>query len=57
MRSSRMTQTEGLIIPHFLREPNSIIVLYCFAVVYLLVFVNLSLEEAICIFPHLEKGA
>ena len=38
-----ITQTEALIIPHILREPNSIILIYLF------VFANLFLEEVICI--------
>ena len=45
----KITQTETLIIPHFLREPKSIIVLFAFP--------KLSLEEGICIFPHLAKKA
>ena len=39
-RLRQITQTEGLIIPHILREPNSIIVF---------VFANVFLEEVICI--------
>ena len=36
----RITQTEALIIPHILREPNSIIVLYLFFdLLFILLFI------------------
>ena len=42
-RLRQITQTEALIIPHILREPNSIIVLSFICIA------NLFLEEVICI--------
>ena len=48
----QITQTEALVIPHIPREPNSIIVL-----LFVKRWVNLSIEEAICIFPVLTKPA
>ena len=46
----QITQTEALVIPHILREPNSIIVL-----LFTKRSANISLEEVICIFPVLIK--
>ena len=47
-----ITQTEALVIPHILREPNSIIVL-----LFIKRSPNLSFEETICVFSVLTKPA
>jgi hypothetical protein len=50
-RLRQTTQTEALIIPHIPREPNSIIVLKFICRKTPKISMNLSFEEAICIFP------
>ena len=47
-----LSQIEALVIPHILREPNSIIVL-----LFIKKSATLSFEEAICVFPVLTKPA